>query len=174
MSFLPSPLTDQKLRDLGAEARLLAANHNPTAPDFHSYQLNAVRLDQVLDLLQSHVPEASIIANVEDNGVDFQVNPRVEEKLRSAGASQKLIESINYMAGSKVSGPDEQALSLSQILHLLQGGEMSNDRIFSLIQQRGISFRLDRATEDRLRENGANEKLMRAIRDASDRFSTTH
>ena len=51
---------------------------------------------------------------------------------------------------------------------------MAKDRIFTLVEQRGVSFRLDRATEDRLRQAGANEKLMHAIRDASDRFSTTH
>jgi hypothetical protein len=157
-----------------SQPKLLAAIHNPAAPEFHSYQSNAVKLNQVLDLLQSHVSEASIIANVEDNGVDFQINPEVEEKLRAAGAGQKLIESISYMAGTKVAGEDEQALSLSQILHLLQGGEMARDRIFTLIQQRGVNFRLDQAAEDRLRENGANEKLMHAIHDASDRFSTTH
>jgi hypothetical protein len=78
------------------------------------------------------------------------------------------------MAGAKVSDADSQGLSLSQILHLLQGGDVSRDRVFTLVQQRGITFRLDRATEDRLRANGANEKLMRAIRDASDRYSTTH
>jgi hypothetical protein len=174
VNFQPSALTDQKLQDLGADARLLAAIHNPTAPEFRNYQSKAVTLDQVVDLLQSHLPEASIIANVEDNGVNFPVNPGVEEKLRAAGASQKLIQSINYVAGTKVAAGDEQALSVSQLLHLLQGGEMSKDRIFTLVQQRGVNFRLDRATEDRLRQAGANEKLMRALRDASDHFSTTH
>ncbi len=174
VNFLPSPLTDQKLQDLGADAKLLAAIHNPVAPEFRSYQSSVIKLEQVLDLLQSHVLEASIIANVEDNGVDFPVNPGVEEKLRAAGASQKLIQSISYMAGSKMAAASDQALTVSQILHLLEGGEMSKDRIFTLIQQRGVSFRLDRATEDRLRDAGANEKLMHAIRDASDRYATAH
>jgi hypothetical protein len=47
-------------------------------------------------------------------------------------------------------------------------------RLFTLIQQHGVSFRLDHATDDRLRAGGANEKLMRAIHDASDRYATTH
>jgi len=69
---------------------------------------------------------------------------------------------------------DSQALSVSQILHLLQGSEVSKDRLFRLIQQYGVNLRLDRATEDRLRAGGANEKLMRPIHDASDRYATTH
>ncbi|MGO8814622.1 MAG: hypothetical protein ACLQVG_08120 [Terriglobia bacterium] len=47
-------------------------------------------------------------------------------------------------------------------------------RLFTLIRQHGVNFRLDRAAEDRLRAGGANEKLMRAIRDASDRYASTH
>ena len=70
--------------------------------------------------------------------------------------------------------PDSQALSVSQIMHFLQGSEVSKDRLITLIQQHGVNFRLDRATEDRLRAGGANEKLMHAIRDASDRYATTH
>lgn len=174
VSFPPSTATDQKLLDLGAEPKLLAAIHNPIAPQFQNYQSKTVKLDQVLNLLKARTPEASIIANVEDNGVDFPLNPDIEEKLRAAGASQELIQRIGYMAGAKVSDADSQGLSLSQIVHLLQGGDVSRDRVFTLVQQRGITFRLDRATEDRLRANGANEKLMRAIQDASDRYSTTH
>jgi hypothetical protein len=174
VSFQPSAETDQKLQDLGAESKLLAAIHNPVAPEFHLYQSSAVKLAQVLELLQSHVSEANIIANVEDNGVDFALNPEVEEKLRAAGASQELIQRIAYMAGARIPESDSKALSLSQILHLLQGGELATERIFTLVQQRGVSFRLDQATEDRLRASGANEKLMRAIREAADRYATSH
>jgi hypothetical protein len=174
VNFLPSPETDQKLTDLGADPKLLAAVHDPAAPEFRKYESSAVRLDQLVSLLQSKVPEPSIIANVEDNGVDFKLTPEVEEKLRAAGASQRLIQSVNYMAGAKESEADTQALSVSQILHLLQGADVSKDRLFTLIQQRGVNFRLDRVTEDRLRAGGANEKLMRAIRDASDKFETSH
>lgn len=174
VKFLPSSDTDQRLQDLGAEPKLLAAIHNPAAPEFRSFQSSAVRLDQVLELLHSQAPESNIIAKIEDNGVNFEVNPEVEEKLRAAGASQKLIESVRYMAGAKVSEADAQALSLSQIMHLLEGGAVAKDRLFTLVQQRGVSFRLDRAAEDRLRQGGANEKLMLAIRDAADHYAATH
>jgi len=174
VSFSPSPATDQKLRNLGAEPKLLVAIHNPAAAEFRSYQSHAVRLDQVLGLLQAHVPESTIMASVEDNGVTFQVTPEVEEKLRQAGASQKLIQSVRYMAGADVADAEAKALSLSQIRHLLENGVVSKDRVFTLVQQRGVNFRLDRPTENLLRESGANEKLMRAIRDAADQYATTH
>jgi hypothetical protein len=174
VKFRPSSDTDERLHELGAEPKLLAAIHNPGAAEFRSYQSNAVKLDQVVELLHSRVSESIIVANIEDNGVNFQVTPEVEEKLRGAGASQKLIESLRYMSGEKVSDAAPQALTLSQVLHLLDGGSVSRDRLFTLVQQRGVSFKLDRATDDRLRKAGANEKLMRAIGDAAEHFATTH
>ena len=98
----------------------------------------------------------------------------MEEKLRAAGASQKLIESVRYMAGAALPEEESKALSVSQILHLMEGGAVAKDRLFALIQQRGVNFRLDRATEDRLRQGGANEKLMHAMRDAADHYAATH
>ncbi len=172
--FQPSVETDQKLQDLGAEPKLLAAIHNPAAPEFRDYQTDAVKLDQVLNLLRAHVPESKIIASMEDPGINFHVTPEVEEKLRSAGATQKLIESARYMSGARLSAADTKALSLSQILHLLEGGAVPKERVFALVQQHGVSFRLDRATQDRLHDAGANEKLMQAIRNASNQYAMTH
>ena len=106
--------------------------------------------------------------------MEVNFNPEVEEKLRAAGASQKLIQSVRYMAGAETPEEESQALSVSQILHLMEGGAVAKDRLFTLIQQRGVNFRLHRSTEDRLRQAGANEKLMRAIRDAADHYATTH
>ena len=51
---------------------------------------------------------------------------------------------------------------------------MARDKLFALIQQRGVNFKLDRGTEERLRQGEASEKLLHAIRDASDRYSSTH
>jgi hypothetical protein len=158
----------------GFHAKVRAASHSPASAEFRSYQSKAVRLDHVLDLLASHVPDSNIIANVEDDGVDFKINPEVEEKLRAAGASQKLIQSVRYMAGAKLPEAEDKELSVSQILHLMEDGAVAKDRLFTLIQQRGVNFRLDRATEERLRQGGANEKLMRAIGDAADHYAATH
>ena len=172
--FQPTHETDQRLQDLGAEPKLLLAVHNPAAPELRAYGSKKIKLDQLLHLLQSHLDEEQIIAEMEAAGVDFPISPEVEEKLRAAGASQKLIESARYMAGGKSSAADAKALSLSQLLHLLGDGSVPRDRLFDAVQQRGVSFRLDRPTEDRLRNAGANEKLMRVIRDAADQYATTH
>jgi hypothetical protein len=78
------------------------------------------------------------------------------------------------MAGAESPEAADQSLSVSQILHLMEGGAVAKDRLFTLIQQRGVNFKLDRGTEDRLRQGGANEKLMHAIRDAAGHFAATH
>jgi len=174
VKFQPTAETDQRLQDAGAEPKLLAAIHNPSAPEFRDYSTHAVKLAALLELLRNRTLEQKIISSIEDNGVGFQFTPEVEEKLRAAGASQKLIQTVRYMTGTEATGPDAKALSLAQIMQLLQGGVVQKDRIFDLVQQRGVSFRLDRATEDRLRNAGASEKLMRAIREAADNYATRH
>jgi hypothetical protein len=78
------------------------------------------------------------------------------------------------MAGAESTGAVDEALSVSQILHLMEGGAVAKDRLFTLILQRGVNFRMDRATEERLRQGGANEKLMRAIRNACDHYAANH
>jgi hypothetical protein len=174
VKFQATAETDQRLQDAGAEPKLLAAIHNPAAPEFREYSTHAIKLDALLELLRASVSEEKIISSLEDNGVGFQFNPAVEEKLRAAGASQKVIQTVRYMTGTQATGADARALSLAQIMQLLQGGAVQKNRIFDLVEQRGVSFRMDRTAEDRLREAGANEKLMRAIREAADSYATRH
>jgi hypothetical protein len=174
VKFQATAETDQRLQDAGAEPKLLAAIHNPAAPEFREYSTHAIKLDALLELLRDSVSEQKIISSIEDNGVGFQFTPAVEEKLRAAGASQKVIQTVRYMTGAEATGADAKALSLAQIMQLLQGGAVQKNRIFDLVEQRGVSFRMDRTAEDRLREAGANEKLMRAIREAADSYATRH
>jgi hypothetical protein len=173
VSFQPTSETDQKLTDAGADPILVGIIHDPASPEYAKYATKTVRLDELLKLLRSGLPQESVAAAVEDEGVDFEYNSSVEEKLRDAGATQKLIETVRYMAGSEVSGVEAKALSVSQIVHLLQGG-VDKNRVFDLVQQRGVSFRLDNPTEQKLRDAGANEKLMRAIRSAAEKYETSH
>jgi len=49
---------------------------------------------QVLDLLKNEVPQPRITQLVGERGVSFQLTPPVEERLRSAGAGDTLIQTL--------------------------------------------------------------------------------
>jgi hypothetical protein len=170
VNFQPAPDIDQKLQDAGASAKLITAINDPTSPELAEYASPAVRLDQLVTLLRSGVPEDTLIADVEDHGVGFALTPEVERQLREAGATGALIRAIRFMSGA---GTSSKALNAPEIIDLLKGG-VDNNRIFGLVQQHGVNFRLDIATEQRLREAGANEKLMMAIRAAAQQYERTH
>jgi hypothetical protein len=69
--------------------------------------------------------------------------------------------------------PRPKSLGLEEIIDLLKGA-VPNDRVVQLVGQRGVSFHLDNQIEQKLREAGANEKLMLAIRKASDDYAASH
>jgi hypothetical protein len=50
---------------------------------------------------------------------------------------------------------------------------VDKNRVFELVRQRGLGFRLDNQLEQQLREAGASEKLMLAIRKASDDYAAS-
>ncbi|MBI4166973.1 MAG: hypothetical protein HY508_14700 [Acidobacteria bacterium] len=170
LNFQPAPDMDQKLQDAGASAKLITAIHDPTSPELAEYTSPAVRLEQLLTLLRSGIPEDTIIADVEDHGVSFALTPEAEQQIRGAGGTGALIRTIRFMSGG---GTSSKALNALEIIDLLKGGVESN-RIFALVQQHGVNFRLDVATEQKLREAGANEKLMMAIRAAAQQYERTH
>ncbi len=50
--------------------------------------------NEVVDLLKGKVPSERIIAEVMERGVDFDLNPDIEKKLRKAKADDALIEAV--------------------------------------------------------------------------------
>jgi hypothetical protein len=126
-----------------------------------------------MTMLQVGMSQEQVIQEVENRGVSFEFTAENDQKLRAAGAGDKLIDAIHYMAGDESALTRPRGLRVSEIVELLEGGVDTN-RIFELVRQRGVSFRLDSETEVRFRGAGANEKLMRAIRTAGENYAASH
>jgi hypothetical protein len=173
VDFHITDATEQNLRNAGAEDRLTLAIRNPTAPEFAEYQSKGLRSDEITQLLRSGLPQDWIVNEVEDRGVSFTYNDALGQKLREAGANEKLLAAVRYMAGEESVASASKGLRAEEIIDLLKGG-VDKNRVFDLVRQRGVSFRLDNQIEQKLREAGANEKLMLAIRKASDDYAASH
>lgn len=62
-------------------------------------------------------------------------------------------------------------ITKDEVISLLKG-EVSSPRIAELVRERGISFAVTRPTETQLREAGATEELLKALRQAAPRAVT--
>lgn len=165
--------TVEKLQGAGAANKLIEAIRSPTAPEFAEYQSRGLRTQELMTMLQVGMSQEQVIQEVENRGVSFEFTAENDQKLRAAGAGDKLIDAIHYMAGDESALTRPRGLRVSEIVELLEGGVDTN-RIFELVRQRGVSFRLDSETEVRFRGAGANEKLMRAIRTAAENYAAPH
>jgi hypothetical protein len=56
--------------------------------------LPRLRETDILGLLQNDVPQPRIAQVAAERGIAFEVDPAVEQRLRSAGATQTLIEAL--------------------------------------------------------------------------------
>jgi len=166
VDFALTPETEQKLRGAGAEEKVILAVRNPAAPEFAEYEQKGLRSREILEMLKAGLPQDRITEEVENRGVSFRLTSDLDAELREAGAGGKLMEAIRYMAGDTSAGQPSPGLRLEEILDLLKAG-VENNRIFDLVRQRGVSFRLEGKSETALRAAGANEKLVKAIRIAA-------
>jgi hypothetical protein len=63
----------------------------------------ALSVQDVVDLLEGHVPDARVALFVTSCGVDFELNAQLEQRLRSGGATSDLIQTI--VRNVKLGGP---------------------------------------------------------------------
>lgn len=109
------------------------------------------------------------IARIAEAGVAFRMNEDVEEQLRRAGISDRVIAAAG--ANLQTSGSRNRAdssllrgtpLSESDILRALRKG-VSPDEIASAVDRQGVSFHLDPMTADRLELAGGDLALIGMI-----------
>ena len=71
---------------------------------------------------------------------------------------------------SFVSAQDRTALTLNQIRDLVKSG-ISSSRIAQLVEQYGVNFELNDAASKRLREDGADEVVLSAVKKMAARYA---
>jgi len=168
IDFTPTTDIETKLRDAGAEDRLIRAINHPTEPDFADRLRNALSVEKIVEFVRSGVSEEELKEQVEDHGVSFQFTDDVRKKLEAVNISRSLEELIAEMAGGTMPG----GLRERDITLLLQNG--GPNKIVKLVQERGISFRMDAKTEGRFRSAHANERVIEALTAASDKYEASH
>jgi len=166
VNFQPTAETDQKLQDAGADPKLLATVHHPAAPEATATASGKVTLEDLTTALRSGVESERLIEEVQKNGVRLEWNDDTEQSLREAGASGKLVVAVREMAGVKADRISPKAMSLAEILGLVRAA-VPNNRLVELVKERGVKFRLTPDAERQLRQAGAYEKLILAIREVA-------
>jgi hypothetical protein len=63
-------------------------------------------------------------------------------------------------------------LTKENVLELLTG-EVPPERVAAIVRERGVSFRLDRAAEDQIRQAGGNDELLKVIRELAPKPPTS-
>ncbi|MGB7592657.1 MAG: PDZ domain-containing protein [Terriglobia bacterium] len=63
-------------------------------------------------------------------------------------------------------------LAKENVLELLTG-DVPPERVAAIVRERGVSFKLDRAAEDQIRQAGGNDELLKAIRELAPKPPTS-
>jgi hypothetical protein len=113
--------------------------------------------EQVMGLVKAGMDNTQLGKSVRERGIDFDPTDDYVEALRKAGAQDALIQALHAVK--------PQPLNKEQVLQLLAGG-VPLQRAAALVNQRGVNFLADDAYLDMLRLAGADDALLRAVREA--------
>ncbi len=113
--------------------------------------------DMVRELLTAGIDSLALAKAVMERGIDFQPVTEYLQGLQTAGAVEALLKALRE-ALPKPLGKD-------QLLGLLASG-VAKERVRSLVQHRGISFKPSEEYLETLRIAGADEGVIRAVREA--------
>ncbi|MBZ5563445.1 MAG: WD40 repeat domain-containing protein [Acidobacteriia bacterium] len=113
--------------------------------------------DMVRELLTAGIDSLALARAVMERGIDFQPVTEYLQGLQTAGAVEALLKALRE-ALPKPLGKD-------QLLGLLASG-VASERVGSLVQRRGINFKPSEEYMETLRIAGANEAVIRAVREA--------
>ncbi len=141
---------------------------------FAQYKGSPVKKEKLVGVLKSRqLQTREIVAVIKSNGVDFAVNPGIEQELAGAGARPEVIAAAktNYRAPAVAKGAAEkskftgQPLAKDAVITLLQNG-VTDAQIKKNVSARGVNFKPSTADKAELKKAGATVSLI-AMMDAS-------
>ncbi len=163
--LLPGPnvLEVLAINSKGHQFRRSFALNTPVGACLGGGQAKFLTFDDIATLLRAGVTDTRLVKLVGDCGVDFQLTQDTTGTLLKAGATEQLISTIRYPSAARSGEIESRRLRAGEIIDLLHGG-VSNERIVELIKEKGVTFSLNEEIEQRLREGGARDNLLRAIK----------
>jgi Mg-chelatase subunit ChlD len=128
-----------------------------------SFAAKALNERGLLRLLELGTDESKVIANIEKQGVDFDVNAAALKRLKEGGASDAVIEAVQKAGKAVGSTKPAKAVALNDVVELLQNGA-DEGTILSLLQKSPTLFTLGSADEAQLRKAGATDRVIEAMK----------
>jgi tetratricopeptide (TPR) repeat protein len=94
---------------------------------------------EVIGLLKSKQPPAQTVAVLEQRGVDFEINPDIEKKLRKAKADDQFLEAVRYVGpaarAARAANPNAPRVTLEEGREIMAvGNELDPDRAIQMAQ----------------------------------------
>jgi hypothetical protein len=138
--------------------------------------------DGLIKALRSHQFQTRDFVNlIQNNGVDFQVTPDVEQELVAAGARPQMIAAAksNYRApavatttkiqgsqtaptGTQLGKPKGEAMSKTEIISLLSNG-VADERVRANVEARGVNFKTTPSDKQEIRAAGGSVALSNLV-----------
>jgi WD40 repeat protein len=115
--------------------------------------------DQIMSVVTAGIDNAELAKKIEERGIDFDLTDDYLQTLRKAGAEEVVIKALRTVKPSP--------MSRDQLLMLVASG-VPSERAAALVKQRGVDFMPDDKLLESLRTAGADDKLITAVRQASE------
>lgn len=116
----------------------------------------------VAAMIESGFDEAEIIAKIKKDGVGFAIDDETIERLKTAGATDSLIEELKQ-AAVKPAGKPKPSVTFQSVIALLENG-VESDLIISRLRKAAATFVLSSEQESQLRDAGATDELIAAMK----------
>ncbi|MFL6373244.1 MAG: hypothetical protein ACJ73D_01130 [Pyrinomonadaceae bacterium] len=145
------------------------------------YKGTAATKDGLIKALRSHQFQTREFVNlIQNNGVDFQVTPEIEQELVAAGARPQMIAAAksNYRApavatatnagtknvptGNHSTKPIGEPMSKTEIISLLNNG-VADERVRTNVEARGVNFRATPGDKQEIRSAGGSVALSNLV-----------
>jgi Mg-chelatase subunit ChlD len=114
-------------------------------------------------LIVAGFDDDEITAKVEKDGIAFEVNDELIQRLKQAGASEAVLEAVK---SAKQSGAGDSApplIAFNAIVSLLESG-VDSDMIITRLQKSAATYTLSSAQEKQLRDAGATDAMIAAMK----------
>lgn len=137
--------------------------------------------DGLIKALKSHQFQTrEFVTLIQNNGVDFQVTPDVEQELVAAGARPQMIAAAksNYRAptvatarttetntaptGTRLARPSGEPMSKTEVISLLSNG-VPDERVRTNVEARGVNFKATPNDKQEIRAAGGSVALANLV-----------
>jgi len=148
---------------------------------FGQYKGTPATKEGLIKALRSHQFQTrQFVDLIQNNGVDFEVTPGVEQELVAAGARPQMIEAAksNYRApvaatqkptpsrpastGTQLARPSGEPMSKTEIISLLSNGVV-DERVRTNVEARGVNFKATASDKQEIRAAGGSVALSNLV-----------